>query len=246
MANSTKIYPFKRVPEMIKASPEPSARKQLRAIKSQQVLSFLAMGVAAFLFARGVLLGGLYPFGIAFLAATEVIYPKKGALALIPVLLGLYTVLELSYFFVYSAMAILLTVVFLVYPVDSKKQWVVVPVMIVAAMLVSKGLLLAFTVFTDYQLMISIFESLISAGLSLIFLVILSVFRRFDVSRHFSLDETICIFIAVMGLLCGVNGWQIGPIDVQSLFSRFLIMTVAFLGGGGAGAADSGGGIGVR
>jgi len=238
MSETPNIYPFKRTSDRSCAKPSYlRKRKAVRGITIGALFRVSLLFFAAFLLARAEILGGLYPFGISFLAAAEVVYPKKGAFFLLPVLAGTYASLSSSYFFVYSAMAVLLTVIFLFYPVDSKRQWIVVPAMIIASMLVSKGLLMTVTTFTDYQLMISIFESLISAGIALIFLVILTAVRRFDVARRFTLDETICIFIAVMGLLCGLNGWQVGPLDVQSTVSRFLIMTVAFLGGGGAGAA---------
>ncbi|MBQ6807846.1 MAG: stage II sporulation protein E [Firmicutes bacterium] len=195
------------------------------------------MSLCAFLLARAQILGGLYPFGPAFLGAASLVYPKKGAIYLLPVLLGMFTAMDGPIFLVYAAMCCLLTVIFLLYAVDGKKQWFVLPGMIVASVMVSKGLLISLTTFTDYQLMLSIFESLISAGVSLIFLVILSAVRRFDVARRFSMDETVCIFIAAMGLLCGLNSWYIGGLDIQSMLSRLLILIVAYLGGGGAGAA---------
>lgn len=241
MSDAPKIYPFKRSGSAAAAEPAYRGKTQAKSrLKNYHIAQYLRMAAIAacfFLLARAQILGGLYPFGPACLAAAAVTYPKKGALAAIPVLLGLYSSLQGRYFLVYTAIIALLSVIFLLYHVDGKKQWFVVPGMVLAATLVSKGLLIALTTFTDYQLMISIFESVISAGLSLVFMVILGALRRFDVARRFTADETICIFLAAMGMICGLNGWQIGAIDVQSMVSRLLIMIVAYLGGGGAGAA---------
>ena len=146
-----------------------------------------------------------------------------------PGLLGLYTVMQGRIFLVYAAIIVLLTVIFLLYNVDSKKQWFVVPAMVVASVMVAKGLLMALTTFTDYQLMISIFESAIAVGMSIVFMVILTAIRRFDVARRFSADEIVCIFMAGMGVVCGLNGFSIGTVDIQGLFSRLLIMLVAYL-----------------
>ena len=241
MSDAPKIYPFKRSSGAAAAEPayhgKTQAKSRLKSYRITAYLRALAIGSCFFLLARAQILGGLYPFGPACLAAAAVTYPRKGALSAIPVLLGLYSSLQGEFFLVYTAIIALLAVIFLLYHVDGKKQWFVVPGMVLAATLVSKGLLIALTTFTDYQLMISIFESVISAGLSLVFLVILSALRRFDVTRRFTADETICIFLAAMGMVCGLNGWYLGTIEVQSMVSRLLIMIVAYLGGGGAGAA---------
>lgn len=236
MSEAPKIYPFKRGGEAA-VRPSFAAQGRLGTLRAALVLRVFLMSLACFLLARAQILGGLYPFGPAVLAAAAVVYPKKGAFFALPVLLGLYTAMNWQFFLVYSAIVVLLSVVFLLYGVDGRKQWFVTPGMVAAAVLVSKGLLIALTTFTDYQLIISIFESVITAGMSLVFLVIISAIRRFDVARRFSADETICIFLAVMGMLCGLNGWQVGTVDMQGMVSRLLVMLVAFLGGGGAGAA---------
>ncbi len=237
MSDSPRIYPFKRAAESVAAKPAFAKKSKSSTATYIKVIRIVLLSAAAFLLARAEILGGLYPFAPAFIAAACVIYPKKGALLAIPLLIGLYTAMEPRLFLVYAAIILLLTAIFLLYTVDSKKQWFVVPGMVLAAVLVSKGLLMALTVFTDYQLMTSIFESVIAGGLSIVFLVIFTAVRRFDVARRFSADEMVCIFLAGMGLLCGLNGYSIGIFDLQSFFSRLLIMFVAYLGGGGAGAA---------
>lgn len=237
MSDAPRIYPFKRGDNATAVKPSYEAKKRYKARSLSRWTIFIVLSLCGFLLSRAQILGGLYPFGPAFLGAASLVYPRKGAIYLIPVLLGMATAMEGAIFFVYAAMCCLLTVIFLLYTVDGKKQWFVLPGMILASVMVSKGLLISLTTFTDYQLMISIFESLISAGVSLIFLVILSAIRRFDVARRFSIDETVCIFIAAMGLLCGLNGWRIGNVDMQSMLSRLLILVVSYLGGGGSGAA---------
>ena len=103
------------------------------------------LSLCGFLLSRAQILGGLYPFGPAFLGAASLVYPRKGAIYLIPVLLGMATAMEGAIFFVYAAMCCLLTVIFLLYTVDGKKQWFVLPGMILASVMVSKGLLISLT-----------------------------------------------------------------------------------------------------
>ncbi len=238
MSEAPKIYPYKRTGGEAAAGPAYTAKRgRVKTYGASRYLRVAMFCLAAFLLARAQILGGLYPFGPAFLASAAVIYPKRGVFYVLPVLAGLSSVLEGRLLLVYTAMIILLAVVFMLYGVDGKKQWFVVPGMVIAAVMVSKGLLIALTAFTDYQLMVSIFESVISAGMSLIFLVIMTALRRFDVARRFSADETVCIFIAAMAMICGVSGWEVGPLNVQSVISRLMIISVAYLGGAGAGSA---------
>ena len=237
MSDTPRIYPFKRTTGEAAAKPIFASNKKSSTTTYTNILRIALLSIAAFLLARAQILGGVYPFAPGFIAAALVIYPKKGAIYAVPGLLGLYTVMQGQIFLVYAAIIVLLTVIFLLYNVDSKKQWFVVPAMVVASVMVAKGLLMALTTFTDYQLMISIFESAIAGGMSIVFMVILTAIRRFDVARRFSADEIVCIFMAGMGVVCGLNGFSIGTVDIQGLFSRLLIMLVAYLGGGGAGAA---------
>ncbi|MDO4581197.1 MAG: stage II sporulation protein E [Bacillota bacterium] len=237
MSDSPRIYPFKRTASELAVTPAFSLAQRARAASSVRYARLLLLAAAAFLLARAQILGGLYPFAPAFLAAAAVVYPRRGVVFALPMLLGLLTALQGKYLLVYVAIIALLAAVFLLYVVDAKKQWFVVPGMVAATVLVAKGLLLALTEYTNYQLMISIFEALIAAGLSLVFLVIFTALRRFDVARRFSADETVCIFLAATGMICGVSGVSVGMFELQSTLSRLIILVVAFLGGPGAGAA---------
>ena len=191
------------------------------------------MALTGFLLARAEILGGLYPFGPAFLGAIAVTYRRQIMVFILPLLLGVYTVMPVEQLYQYTAIFILLGVIFSLYNVDSKKQWIVVPSMVFAAVLVSKGLVLALGNYNNYLLLVSVFESIFAAGLSLVFMVVLTAVRRFDISRRFSSDETICLFVVLLSVTSGLAGWQIAGLSVQDMFSRFVIMVVAYMGGGG-------------
>ncbi len=237
MPEHTRIYPFRRVTETAIAKPHNMKNRRSRADAAVRVCKSVGLAAVFFLMARGRLLGGLHPFGPACFAAAAVIWPRKSIFLAAPVLLGLLTVISSRDMLAYAAVIALLAVVFLLYSLDGRKQWIVAPGMVAAAVLVSKGLMIALTGYTDYQLMLAVFESLIAAGLTLVYMVVFTALRRFDTARRFSADETVCVFLALTGLVCGLDGWQIGVVDVQSTFSRLLIIVAAYLGGGGAGAA---------
>ena len=237
MTENPRVYPYQQAAEATASGPSFISRKRHGEALYIKAAKIMLLAAAAFLFARAGILGELYPFAPAFLGAVIAVYPRKGAVFAAPVLLGIFSVMDGKNALVYSAICLLITMIFLLYTVDNKKQWFVVPGMVIASVIVSKGLLMALTIYTDHQLVSAVFESAIAGGLSLVFLSVFTAIRRFDVSRRFSADEIICIFLAVAGLLCGLNGTYIGIIDVQSLLSRVLILFSAYLGGCGAGAA---------
>jgi stage II sporulation protein E len=244
MSENPRIYPFKRAgDEVINDIPRNDIPRKVKGklkimpLSAERVIRPALIAFAAFLLARAQILGGLYPFATAFLAAAAIIYPKKGVVYVLPVLLGLASALSGVQFFTYAAVVSIISFIFLFYSVDTKKQWYVVPGMVVAVVLVSKGLVISIAGFDNYLFLVSIFESILTGALSMVFMVILSALHRFDVSRRFAMEETICIFIASMGIISGMSGWILFGIDIQSVASRFLIIAVAYLGGGGAGAA---------
>ena len=231
------IYPFKRVTETAIAKPRTGLKRRARAAAAENAAKCALLSVVFFIIARAQILGGLHPFGPACFAAAAVVWPRKGTLFALPVLLGLLTVADGQTMLVYTAVIVLLAIVFSLYALDGRKQWFVMPGMVAAAVMVSKGLFIALFGYTDLQLLLAMFECLVAAGLSLVFLIVLTALRRFDIARRFSADETVCCFVLLIGLICGLSGWHIGIIDLQSMISRLFIIIAAFLGGGGAGAA---------
>ena len=112
MSEIPRIYPFRRSSGETVAKPVFASAKKASSAAYATALRVVMLSIAAFLLARAQLLGGLYPFAAAFIAAALVIYPKKGAVYAIPVLLGLYTVMNGPIFLVYAAIIALLTIIF--------------------------------------------------------------------------------------------------------------------------------------
>ncbi len=197
----------------------------------------LVFSLAAFLLARAELLGGLYPFAPAVLAALIVCYRARGLIYVIPILVGFITVMSGSEILLYAIICALLGMFFTFYPVDGKRLWYVLPTVVLATVLVCKGLVAVFWGAVSYEIFIALVEGAFAAGLSLVFMVVLNAFRRFDLTKRFSSDETICLFVIGMGVICGMSNWTIAGISIQAVASCFLILAVAYLGGGGVGAA---------
>ena len=230
MSENTQVYPFRRERQV---KVKRSAGTRIRSLPWDLVI----WAVSAFFLARANLLGGLYPFIPAFVAAAVINFSRKSLFFVLPVLLGLYTAMSGTMLVAYTIITVTLTAIFLIYPVSGKKQLLIVPVMVVAVVAVVKGLTISLVSGDSYTIMISIFESIFAAGLSIVFLVVFNAVRHLNVSRRLSADEIACCFVAMIGVICGFGGLSIAQIDLQSVFSRFLILATAYLGGAGAGAA---------
>lgn len=233
MQELSRVYPFRREEG---AKPTVSRLQQLLS-DPLQLLQLLAMAAVFLCISRAQMLGALYPFAPALLAAAAATYGRPGIVAAVPLLLGLATVLPLADLFTYGAILLLLSMIFLLYRVDSRRQWLIMPSVVTATVLVSKGLVISLQAYSSYLLLISIFESLLAAGLTLVFMVGLQALRRFTLQRRFSSDEAVCLFIGAMACISGLSGVTVYGVELQSVMSRLLIIAVAFLGGAGAGAA---------
>ena len=193
----------------------------------------LAAGV---LLGRAGILGGLYPFGIAFAAAAVVGY-WHFALYLIPaVLLG--TVLALGKGAVVYCAAILLAAMLLyIKPRDEKRDWFLAPLIPAASLIVVRAVaLLLLGQASAYNMMVVCFEGLFAAGLSLVLLIALRILHELADIKSLSADELVCIFVLFLGCICGLGDLHIGPVELRDVISRFLVMLAAFWSGAGAGA----------
>ncbi|MDD2496820.1 MAG: stage II sporulation protein E [Desulfitobacteriaceae bacterium] len=244
MSGNPQDYVFQRRGTDNKAEPQKRKKKiKLPCISlagipilSRETLFFAMIG---FLLSRAEVLGSLLPFGPAYFAALVCLNRKQVVVQAFPVIAGLLTIVSGQQFLCNAGVIAILMIVFFFYSIDPDRQWVVVPALVLTATVVAKGITLIFGHASDYLIMVTIFESLFAAGLSLVFLVALGVIK--NSSDSFKLDrltpdETVCVFVGLLGVIMGLGLCGIGNVEFRSIISRFLIMGAAFLGGGGAGA----------
>lgn len=193
----------------------------------------LAAGV---LLGRACILGGLYPFGIAYAAAAVVGYWHFAAYLILAVLLG--TALALGRGALVYGAAIMLTVVLLyIKPRDEKRDWLLTPLIPLAVLIVVRAVaLLAVDQVSAYNMMVVCFEGLFAAGLALVLLIAVRILHELADVRSLSADELVCIFVLFLGCICGLGDLHIGSVELRDVISRFLVMLAACWSGAGAGA----------
>jgi stage II sporulation protein E len=90
---------------------------------------------------------------------------------------------------------------------------------------------------TWYTLTLTGVESMLSLILTHIFVQAVPVFTL--TRKHYSLrhEEIICLIILLASVMTGTVGWMAGPVTLEHVFSRYLILLFALVGGAPLGAS---------
>jgi stage II sporulation protein E len=192
---------------------------------------------AGFFLGRAVLLGELLPFGVAFVAASLWIYGRGGMAALVGVLAGLITVasgVQLSSGVV-AVVAVALAVQAI--PAGIKKQWLVVPGLVLAVLIVTKTGFLAFGDPPPYVYISVIFEAVFAGALTLVLLYGLPSLVKLNSGKTLGGEEIFCIVIILVAIIAGAGQLEVDPVSLKGVLSRVVVLVAALAGGPGLGAA---------
>lgn len=191
---------------------------------------------AGLLLGRAEVLGGLYPFGLAFAAAAQVSYCHFAWFLLPAVLLGSASALGRGAW-VYCGAVLLGALLLFFQPRDEKRDWFAVPVICAAAMIGVRTLgLLAADDISVYSLLLVCFEGAFTAGLSLVMMISLRILQEIEDIKSLSADEMVCLFVLILGCICGFGEFEIAGLQVRDVISRLLVLLAGLLSGAGAGA----------
>src|SRR5690606_16194438 len=89
---------------------------------------------------------------------------------------------------------------------------------------------------TWYALMMTAVEATLAAVLTLIFLQALPVVMLARGPHPLRNEEIICLMILIASVLTGTVLWAVGPVPLDLMLSRFLVLVFAFSGGAAVGA----------
>ncbi|MFC0216114.1 stage II sporulation protein E [Paenibacillus chartarius] len=90
---------------------------------------------------------------------------------------------------------------------------------------------------TWYAITMVAVESVLSFVLTLIFVQALPVFTVTRKNYHLKHEEIICLIILLASVMTGTVGWQVGPVTIEHVMSRYLILLFALVGGAPLGAS---------
>ena len=261
MADKPQVYPFRRAEETEQTKKQGPGLKRLTdkllTAKPGQTAAphtyedffpagkkiFLDIGavdifclLAAFLLGKAEVLGGIYPFGVAFAGAAVLKYSRLCGLLLPMVAAGQITALRLAAWPYVAAVGLSCLLLYLK-PRDEKRDWVLLPSFCAASLIVLRALsLLATGGLSPLNLLTVCFEGCFAAGLSLILLISLGLLQELEDIKTLSADELVCLFVLFLGALCGIGSLSVYGLQLRDIISRFLVMLAALWGGAGAGA----------
>lgn len=204
-----------------------------RFLFNERLLFFLV----ALLLGRAVILNTVSPFSIAFLATIWAGYRKQSLLMIIGIILGSFTFAMTQGVFVsLSTLIFLLLVAFFDHP---KRQRKLLPIFVFISVFIPRLFLYSMAgVLTFYEWLFLFVEGILGAVLVLIFMQSIPLLFKKSYSFTLSLkhEEVISLLILLASVLTGFIGFSLYGVAFEQVLARFLVLSVAFVGGAAIGS----------
>lgn len=197
----------------------------------------ILFAIIGFILSQGVILGEIRPFTPAFLGAISVWDKQKRWWVLAGSLLGVsQTSVGLAG---WSNGIILLLIFGTLYKqfIVNRQQWLTIPVLVMAIVLITKGIFIIFGKGPLYGWVTISFESIFAGLITLVTLMALSAREKRNRSVQLALEDKISCFVIGLGILLGLSDLYLASLNIQSFVSRTAVLFGAFFGGPGGGAA---------
>lgn len=196
----------------------------------------IAIFLLSFLLAKAVLMGELHPFGISFFAAICVSQINLSKTSLAGIALGILLAVEgIGVIWYLASIGI---IYFGLRPKYTKEShWLLVPVLVSAIQLLTRGIGTFIGGNTLYSWMGVIFEAFFVAILTLVSILGIRGFTKGVKGQGLTAEERTSLGLLLIGGLVGLSEVSILSLDLQSVASRCVVLWGAFLAGPGGGAA---------
>src|SRR5690625_1366806 len=208
-----------------------SSYKLLKKIfVEKKVLLFLV----SFLLGRAVILYSISPFTIAFLATVLLTYRKRLFVLSTLALFGAWTyTFEHATFITLSSLIFLLFMKFL-----QRKNKLITVILFMTLSLILTRILLYSSIgeITLYEWMMMLTEAALSVILLFIFMQSVPLIVQKKYQPELKNEELICILILFASILTVLIGWDIYNISLEHVFSRYIVLVLAFIGGAAIGS----------
>lgn len=185
--------------------------------------------LVGFLLGRAAILYDVSPFAVAFLATVWLIYQKQLFLITISIALGACThSMEQAVFVCLS-----LFIFVLMFNVMQKKRKVSFMMSFVLLSTICTRVFLYSLQGEIHVLhwLSLVVEGVLGAVLFVIFMQSIPLIARKKYRASIKSEELICIVILIASVLTGFIGWEIYTISIEHIFSRYIVLVFAFVGG---------------
>ncbi|OPX84472.1 MAG: Stage II sporulation protein E [Pelotomaculum sp. PtaB.Bin104] len=246
MTENIDIYPYRRAGKSVPKHKAASGQRTnplkhfYPKVKAGRILTpvVAAVCLGGFFLGRAVLLGDLVPFGVAFVAAAIRVFARSGLLSVPAVIAGLASISG-GVSLLGSSLVVICTLFLIkLIPANTKRQWLILPGLVLAVTVIVKTSLIAFGNPSSYNYFSVLFEAIFAALLTPVMIRGLAALKKITKGAYtFTGEEIFCSLLILSGLIAGTGDLRYEMISVKGTLSRLAILLSALVAGGGAGAA---------
>lgn len=217
---------------------EKGGRVKLFAIPEAKALAIhLIIFASSFLLGRAVLLGEIFPFGTAFVAAFFAYKHKILWSALVGSTLGLVMATHGWNLYVHLIALIVAGMGVLALPPKTTRFRMMLSCIVFAVVVVTETGYEAFTGPTTYEYVRVLFEAVFAAFFASAYYSALTGLNRLIKGSQAAVDELFCLVTLLISVIAGAGQVQWDGVNLGGILAGIAVMTAAFLGGPGYGAA---------
>ena len=185
---------------------------------------------AGFLLGRIELLGAISPFGPAFIAACFLTRRQETLFAAAGVCLGALLVTQNTLYIV--TVTVIICAELMLIGAKKMKRWVV----LVAAVCAYASGAVVFKTYDLYTFMMAVLECLVALIMTYVLATMLNIFTAKRKRSVFSSEETICLALGALILVCIFGPVNIYGVYIANIMALFLVLAVSYAGGAALGA----------
>jgi stage II sporulation protein E len=198
----------------------------------------LVLVIMAFFLGRAMILGELAPFSIAFYAVILRLKRSAAKPVLFSLIIGSLTANGI--FSIWPILTAALLFYRAVYGLLTKKKALTLNMVPSVVFLVDAGVRMAANAAvgdtTTYSLMMALVDGFLAMVLTLIFIQSLPIFTFQRGVKELRNEEIVCLVILLASVLTGFHHLAVAGLSFENIFSRYLIMLFALIGGAGVAA----------
>lgn len=206
----------------------------VHSVKGIITSKVVLLSLVGLLLGRAVILYDVSPFAVAFLATIILVYQKRVLTIVLFISLGAWT-----YSIEHAVFVCLSLIIFiLLYNLQRSKRNVRLLMLFVLLSTVSTRVFLH-SLEGELHLLnwISLsIEGILGAILFLIFMQSVPLLALKKYRPTLKNEELICIVILLASILTGLIGWEIYSASMEHIFSRYIVLVFAFVGGAAIGS----------
>ncbi|MBM7555140.1 stage II sporulation protein E [Thalassobacillus pellis] len=191
--------------------------------------------IIALLLGRAVILSSISPFVIALIASVWWLRRDRVPAVILFAVIGASTYGWMQTGFVFVSMLTFLLLAFIVHTWNEHQK--ILPLMALLACVIPRAIALTFMdAWQPYEALLMTAEGVLSAMLVLIFMQSVPLLSPKRYKASLKNEEIVCMIILLASVLTGTIGWQIQDISLEQIFSRYLVLFLAYIGGAAIGS----------